>query len=91
MTGSIPQLGDWNPDDAVALSAANYTSTDPLWFVTINLPAGLSFEYKYIRIESDGTVVWESDPNRLYTVPSSASACETVATAAAAVESDTWR
>ncbi|KKA18333.1 Glucan 1,4-alpha-glucosidase [Rasamsonia emersonii CBS 393.64] len=84
MSGSIPQLGDWDTDDAVALSAANYTSTDPLWFVTINLPAGESFEYKYIRIESDGTIEWESDPNRSYTVPA---ACGETA----AVESDTWR
>ncbi|KAL1962884.1 hypothetical protein VTN77DRAFT_9062 [Rasamsonia byssochlamydoides] len=84
ISGSIPQLGDWDTDDAVPLSAAKYTSTDNLWFVTIALPAGESFQYKYIRIESDGSIEWESDPNRSYTVPSGCGVT-------AAVESDTWR
>ena len=84
IAGSIDALGDWNTDDAVALSASEYTSSDPLWFVAVDLPAGTSFEYKYIRIESDGTIEWESDPNRSYTVPA---ACSQTAV----TEADTWR
>lgn len=84
IAGSISQLGDWDTDNAVALSAADYTSSDNLWFVDIDLPAGTSFEYKYIRVESDGSIEWESDPNRSYTVPA---ACATTAV----TESDTWR
>jgi glucoamylase len=84
IVGSISQLGAWNTDSAIALSASLYTSTDNLWFATISLPAGTSFEYKYIRKESDGTVTWESDPNRSYTVPSKCAVTT-------ATESDTWR
>ncbi|KAJ5689840.1 hypothetical protein N7462_004232 [Penicillium macrosclerotiorum] len=84
LAGSISQLGSWDTDDAVALSAADYTDSNHLWFVTVTLPAGTSFEYKYIRIESDGTIEWESDPNRSYTVPA---ACATTAV----TKSDTWR
>ncbi|KAJ5622771.1 hypothetical protein N7490_011376 [Penicillium lividum] len=84
IAGSISALGDWDTDDAVALSAIDYTSSDHLWFVTTTLPAGTVFEYKYIRVESDGTIEWESDPNRSYTVPA---ACATTAV----TESDTWR
>lgn len=84
LSGSIPQLGDWDRDDAIALSAADYTDSNHLWFVTVHIPAGTSFEYKYIRVESDGTIEWESDPNRSYTVPA---ACSTTAV----TESDTWR
>ncbi|KAJ5150854.1 uncharacterized protein N7482_010106 [Penicillium canariense] len=84
IAGSISQLGSWDTSDAVALSASQYTSTNNLWFVTISLPAGTSFEYKYIRVESDGTIEWESDPNRSYTVPA---ACATTAV----TESDTWK
>lgn len=84
LAGSIDALGDWNTDDAVALSADKYTSSDNLWYVTVNLPAGTTFQYKYIRVESDGTTEWESDPNRSYTVPA---ACSTTAV----TESDTWR
>ncbi|KAJ5212773.1 uncharacterized protein N7498_004419 [Penicillium cinerascens] len=84
LAGSIDALGDWNTADAVALSADKYTSSDNLWYVTVNLPAGTTFQYKYIRVESDGTIEWESDPNRSYTVPA---ACSTTAV----TESDTWR
>ncbi|KAJ5381374.1 Glucoamylase [Penicillium cataractarum] len=84
IVGSISQLGSWNTANAIALSASQYTSSNPLWFVTISLPAGTTFQYKYIRKETDGSIVWESDPNRSYTVPA---ACGTTT----ATENDTWR
>lgn len=83
LSGSIEQLGDWDPDDAIALSASEYTESDNLWHVTVDLPAGTTFEYKYIRVESDESVEWETTSNRVYTVPS---ACD----ATAATESDIW-
>ncbi|PYH95467.1 histidine-tagged glucoamylase [Aspergillus ellipticus CBS 707.79] len=84
LVGSISQLGDWDTSDGVALSADKYTSSDPLWYVTVTLPAGESFEYKFIRIETDGTVEWESDSNREYTVPQECSESTVTVT-------DTWR
>lgn len=83
ITGSIAQLGNWNTGSAIALSASKYTSSNPLWYVTISLPTGTSFQYKYFKKESDGSIVWESDPNRQYTVPGSC--------AGTATENDTWR
>lgn len=83
ISGSSSQLGDWDTSDAVALSAADYTSSDNLWFVTISLPAGQTFEYKFIRVESDGDIEWETISNRDYTVPASCGV--TTATI-----SDTW-
>ncbi|KAH8814784.1 glycoside hydrolase [Flagelloscypha sp. PMI_526] len=77
LTGSISQLASWSPSSALALSSANY----PNWSVTVTLPAGTSFEYKFIRKETDGSVVWESDPNRSATVGTSAT--QTIST--------TWR
>lgn len=84
IVGSISQLGSWNTANAITLSASQYTSSNPLWAVTINLPAGTTFQYKYFRKESNGSIVWESDPNRSYTVPST---CGTTT----ATENDTWR
>jgi glucoamylase len=84
IAGSISQLGSWDTSKAIALSASQYTSGNHLWFATINLPAGTTFQYKYIRKESDGSIVWESDPNRSYTVPSGCGV-------STATESDTWR
>jgi glucoamylase len=83
IVGSISQLGSWNPSNAVALSADKYTSDNPLWSGTVNLPAGQSFEYKFIRVQN-GAVTWESDPNRKYTVP-------TTCGVKSAVQSDVWR
>ncbi|KAI0366013.1 glycoside hydrolase [Pilatotrama ljubarskyi] len=67
VVGSIPQLGSWNPANAIALSSASY----PTWTVSVSVPAGTTFEYKFIRKETDGSVVWESDPNRSDTAPAS--------------------
>ena len=82
--GSISQLGSWSTSSAISLSASSYTSSNPLWTTTISLPVGTTFEYKFIKKESDGSIVWESDPNRSYTVPTGCSG--TTATASA-----TWR
>ncbi|KAI2469741.1 carbohydrate-binding module family 20 protein [Annulohypoxylon bovei var. microspora] len=73
IVGSISALGSWDVSKAPALSASQYTSANPLWSVTLSLAAGTTFEYKFVKVSSSGTVTWESDPNRSYTVPSSCS------------------
>lgn len=77
LAGSIDQLGAWAPASAIALNANQYTANNPLWSVTVSLPAGTVFQYKFINVASDGTVTWEADPNSSYTVPVS---CATTAT-----------
>lgn len=84
LVGSISQLGSWSTSSAIALSSTSYTSSNPLWTATINLPVGTSFEYKFIKKGTDGSISWESDPNRSYTVQTGCSG--TTATASA-----TWR
>ncbi|KAF9693304.1 hypothetical protein EKO04_008827 [Ascochyta lentis] len=78
IAGSIAQLGSWNTANSPALSASKYTSANPLWTSTINLPAGTSFEYKFIKVESNGAVTYESGANRAYTVPKSCASTATV-------------
>ena len=73
VVGDHPSLGSWNPAAAVALSSATY----PVWRGSVSLPAGTTFQYKYIRKESNGSVTWESGTNRSATSP--------------ATLSDTWR
>ncbi|RZS87232.1 alpha-amylase [Motilibacter rhizosphaerae] len=77
VVGSIPALGSWDPSRAVALSSAAY----PTWRATVTLPGGTSFEYKYVKKNPDGSVVWESGSNRTQTTPASGSASW----------SDSWR
>lgn len=85
LSGSISQLGSWNADNAIALSADQYTSSNPLWYVEVTIPVGTTFEYKFIKKASGySSATWESDPNRSYTVPTGCSGSTATVTA-------TWR
>lgn len=83
IAGNVAALGSWNTGSAVALSADQYTSSNPLWHGTVSFAAGTVIQYKYINVASDGTVTWEADPNHTYTVPAT---CATAATV-----SNTWQ
>ncbi|KAL4723319.1 hypothetical protein ACLX1H_009809 [Fusarium chlamydosporum] len=83
IVGNIAALGNWDTSKAVALSASDYTSSNPVWKTTISLQAGQAIQYKYINVKKDGSVTWEKDPNRTYTVPKT---CATNAT-----KSDKWQ
>ncbi|KJX97025.1 hypothetical protein TI39_contig587g00001 [Zymoseptoria brevis] len=76
--GSIEQFGTWNVDNAPALSSANYTDDEPIWFYTVSLPVALSFEYKYYRRYTNGSIQYEADPNRVYTVPGNCAGAVTI-------------
>jgi alpha-amylase len=65
VVGDVPALGSWAPAAALKLDPANY----PSWKLRLELPAGTTFAYKYIRKDAAGNVTWESGPNRTATVP----------------------
>lgn len=83
VVGDADELGGWNTNEGVSLSASQYTESDPVWKGTVGLGAGEAIEYKYIIVNQDTSIVWERDPNREYTVPRS---CRE-----AVSKSDTWR
>lgn len=85
VTGSISELGNWStdPSSRIPLLSDKYTNEKNLWYVTVKLPAGATFQYKYYRVGNDGGVRWESDPNRSYAL--------TVGCNATAIVNDTWR
>ncbi|KAK8130128.1 glycosyl hydrolase family 15 [Apiospora kogelbergensis] len=83
ITGNNPAIGNWDTSKAVALSASQYTSSNPVWSVSITFAAGLDLQYKYIVVNTDGSVVWEANPNHAYTVPKG---CSTQTT-----KNDTWQ
>ncbi|PPJ53188.1 hypothetical protein CBER1_11893 [Cercospora berteroae] len=82
VVGSIAQLGNWDTSNGVSLSASQYANDRPLWSGTVSIPAGTSFSYKYIKIGTDGTVTWEVDPDRSFTVPTNGGSASV---------SDTWQ
>ena len=67
VTGNRPELGGWSPAAALTLDPSAY----PVWKLTLSLPAGTAFEYKYLRKDGAGNVTWESGANRVATVPAS--------------------
>lgn len=68
IVGSIPQLGNWTAISSAHLSGASY----PVWKGTIaGIPAGTTFQYKYVIVRSSGAYTWESIGNRTATVPAS--------------------
>jgi alpha-amylase len=69
IAGNTAQLGNWNTASAPSLSASQYTSSNPIWKVTLRMAPGATVQYKFLKITSGGVVTWESDPNRAYTVP----------------------
>lgn len=69
IVGSVAALGNWAPASGVTLSASQYTDSNHVWVGTVTLAAGSVVSYKYVNVAADGTVTWEKDPNRSYTVP----------------------
>ncbi|KAG9119052.1 hypothetical protein FRC07_006118 [Ceratobasidium sp. 392] len=76
VTGNQGALANWDPNNALILSANTY----PQWKITVDLPANTQIQYKYIR-KYNGATTWESDPNRSFTTPASGTYSVT----------DTWR
>lgn len=75
IAGSIAELGNWTPVNAIGpASCPNY----PTWTITINLPAGQAIQFKAIKKDATGTVVWEGGSNHTYTVPASGSGSVTI-------------
>jgi alpha-amylase len=77
VVGSIAALGAWDTSAAIPLSSSAY----PTWSRQVIVPQSTTFEYKYIRKDSSGTVTWESGSNRSYTT----------GTAASYSTSDSWK
>ncbi len=77
VVGNVAALGSWNAGSAILLSSAGY----PIWSKTIALPANTAIEYKYIKKDGAGNVVWESGTNRAFTTPSSGTV----------TRNDTWK
>ncbi len=68
ITGNISELSNWSPANAKGpASCPNY----PTWTITLGLPAGQAIEFKAIKKDGSGNIVWEGGNNHTYTVPTS--------------------
>jgi glucoamylase len=70
VTGDTAALGNWDPGLAVPVDPRDY----PVWANSVNLPAGVAVQYKFLRKNADGSITWENLPgngNRSVTTPAS--------------------
>lgn len=84
VVGSVAALGSWSPANAKPLTVVPGTGsgTRNQWRTTLNLAANASAEYKYIKKDGGGNVVWESGANRLL---------NTGAGGTAQTQNDSWK
>lgn len=71
--GNTLTLGYGTADNSVELSADDY----PIWSAVIDLPPNSTISYEYIRIETDGTYIYEAS-NRTVTTGSCNGTIKTV-------------
>jgi len=67
VTGNLPELGDWTPEEgSEGFMNPNY----PKWFLPVSVPKNTTFEFKFVKIDDSGNVTWEGGSNRTFTSPS---------------------
>ncbi len=71
VVGSVSALGSWAPASAVAMTVVPGTGSGQsnTWRVAKSLPANTTLEYKYVKKDSAGAVIWESGTNRVVNTP----------------------
>jgi alpha-amylase len=65
IVGNIAQLGSWNTAQAKKLTPSAY----PTWDGVVALPMNTAIQFKFIKKNAAGTVVWEGGSNRSWTTP----------------------
>ncbi|BCP64302.1 putative cyclomaltodextrin glucanotransferase [Streptococcus parasuis] len=56
VVGNIPELGNWDVNKA---SEAFMTPNYPDWYLPVSVPVGKEIEFKFIKKDTNGNVVWE--------------------------------
>lgn len=79
VVGSVSELGNWDPANAIGpmFNATSTIGMYPTWFYDVNLPAGQTIQYKFIKKDANGNVTWESGSNHTITTPASGTASAT--------------
>ena len=74
LVGNCVELGNWDTTKAIGpfYNATNTIASYPNWFFDVSVPEGYSLEFKFIKKDAAGNVIWESGSNHVYTVPTDA-------------------
>ncbi len=71
IVGNCLELGNWDAEKAVGpfFNSTGSIATYPNWFFDVSVPAGQEIEFKFIKKDAAGNVVWEGGTNHVYTTP----------------------
>ena len=74
LVGNCVELGNWDTSKAIGpfYNATETIASYPDWFFDVSVPEGYNLEFKFIKKDADGNVIWESGTNHAYTVPTGA-------------------
>lgn len=74
--GNIPELGGWSPTNAIKMLPSNCVSSNCLWSVTIGIPEGTGYEYKFVKrddctncLGNNTNIIYEPGANRTNATP----------------------
>lgn len=67
VVGDIPELGAWDVNKAIKLTEAMMCPNYPQWFLPVSVPANTSFQFKFVKKDSNGNIYWETGSNRTFT------------------------
>ncbi len=72
LVGNVEELGAWDTDKAIGplFNSTESIASYPSWFYDVSVPANTTIEFKFIKKDSAGNVVWESGSNHVYTTVS---------------------
>jgi glycosidase len=71
VVGNKYELGNWDPSKPyIAFWNPNY----PDWYLPVNVPASTIIEFKFIKRDGAGSVIWEGGYNHTFTTPASGTA-----------------
>jgi hypothetical protein len=59
----------WDVNNAFMLTGSSGADGATNWEGTTQLPADGQYSYKFVKLQTDGTPVWEQDPNRDFDTP----------------------
>ncbi len=77
LTGSVSELGQWEPGKAIGPLFNKVMYAYPNWYYDISVPAGTAIEFKFLK-KNGSSVTWEGGSNHTFTTPSSGTATVTV-------------
>lgn len=69
LTGNVGELGNWNTEKAIGPMFNQIVYKYPTWYYEVSVPANKGLEYKFIKKDESGSVIWESGTNHVYITP----------------------